>query len=104
MNTYTNKIEATQAFRQFNKAMKIIRERYTKPGQADRIIERMIVDKFGDVDISILISEFASGKYDVIVGRIRQADYARADSRKISEQNKESLLAEMTALYCGVSA
>lgn len=103
--TYSNKFEATAAIRQFNKAMATVRERYTKPGQADRIIDRMIADKFGaDIDISVIISEYAAGKYDVICGRMHQADKARASRIRDNEAAKQTLLAEMTALYCGAGS
>lgn len=103
-NTYTNRTEATYAIQSFTKAMSTIRTRYTKEGQADRIIERMFVDKFGDVDISVIMAEYASGKYDVIVGRMRQAEKAHNEARKAATAAKEELLAEMTAQYCGVFA
>ena len=102
---YTVKLEAEKAFHSFKKAMATIRERYTKPGLADTIIEKMLTDKFGkDVDLSILFYEFSTGQYDIIVGRMHQADRARAEQKKIEQKYKEELIAEMTALYCGVQA
>lgn len=103
MKTYTNKIEATRAFQQFTKAMNTVRERYTKPGQADAIIERMMNDKFGaDADFSLLISEFATGKYDIIVGRMRQAEKVRNNRNKAEAEAHLELIETMTAYYIGI--
>lgn len=101
---YTVKKEAEAALYQFKKAMKTVRETYTKPGQADHIIGRMFADKFGnDIDISILFNEFAQGRYDVIVGRMRQADRARAARHAAEAAKKQALIAEMNLLYCGTA-
>jgi hypothetical protein len=102
---YTNHSEARAALNNFKKAMVTIRTKYTKPGQADRIIESLFADKFGsDVDLSVIMGEYASGKYDMIVGRIRQAARVRGQKSQAAAADRESLLAEMTALYCGIAA
>lgn len=44
-----------------------------------------------------------AGKYDMLAGRIHQADRNRAVARKEAEAAKKKLLEEMTALYCGVT-
>jgi hypothetical protein len=97
---FTAKQEATKAFQQLTKAMSTIRGKYTKEGQADRIIDSIIADKFGsDADLSMLIQEFSAGKYDVLVGRMRQADHIRYENTQIQRQIKQQLLDEMSLLY-----
>ncbi len=102
---YTNRSEATKIVQSFTKSMATVRERYTKPGQADHIINRMLADKFGsDATIEVLTADFAAGRYDQIVGRVRQADRARAEQNRLNDELKKKLIAECELLYLGAGA
>lgn len=97
---YSARQEAVMAIRQFTKAMATVRAKYPEK-QADRIIERMIADKFGtDADLSVIALEFEKGQYDRIIGRMRQADRVRGNNNKMVQQVRQQLLEEMTLLYC----
>lgn len=99
---YSAQQEATKQLQMFGKAVVTIRTKYTKPGQADRIINRMIADKFGsDATLETLVADFQAGRYDLIVGRIRQADRVRAEQKAKAAQIMTQLLDEMNLLYCG---
>lgn len=104
-NVYSNRVEATKIVKSFTKAMSTIRTKYTKDGQADAIISRMLADKFGsDATIETLVADFSAGRFDAIVGRVRQADRARAERQKLEAELKKKLIDEMNLLYGFVPA
>ena len=91
--------EATTAVHSFLKAMDTIRTKYPAE-RHETIINRIFSDKFGaDTNLAAIMMLYKSHQFDVIAGRLHQADHARFQRDAAINSKKAAIIEEYNKMF-----